>query len=101
MGKISKVVKLSATWCGPCKKFKPIFESVGKDKDFEGVEFVEYDIENDEEGVENAEKYGVRSVPTTIVLDDEGNELGKLLGFMTESSFKDSLNKLQNTDETT
>lgn len=97
MGKISKVVKLSATWCGPCKKFKPVFESVGKD--YEGVEFVEYDIENDAEGVENAEKYGVRSVPTTIVLDAEGNELGKLLGFMNEASFKDALNKLDNTTE--
>ena len=50
----------SATWCGPCKAFKPIMEELVE----EGYEIQFIDID-DNMGL--AKQYNVRSVPTTII----------------------------------
>ena len=54
----------SATWCGPCKQFKPIMEEIAGDG--YSIEFIDVDNEQNK-----AEKYGVRSVPT-VVIEDNG-----------------------------
>jgi len=54
----------SATWCGPCKVFKPIMKELSDDG--YSIEFIDGD-----ESPELANKYNIRSVPTTIILEGE------------------------------
>lgn len=79
----TKVLKFYADWCGPCKMYAPIFESV-KDA-VEGVEFKEVNIDEDTEGL--AAEYKVRSIPTTVILK-EGEKPEILLGVVAESILK-------------
>ena len=60
------VIKFSASWCGPCKAYAPVFDKVKQDfKD--SIEFIEVDIDSDSEKL--SEKYKVEAVPTTIFLE--------------------------------
>lgn len=81
-----KVIKFSATWCAPCKAFASKFENVRKMEDFTNIEFAEMDIESDE-AFESVEKYQIRSVPTVLILNDDGEINKKLLGNIPESDF--------------
>ncbi len=72
---LNKVIKISATWCMPCHAYAKTFDAVKADERFKDIEFEELDAEENEE---LCEKYGVRSIPTTIMLD-ENNEV--LLSF--------------------
>ena len=64
----------SATWCGPCKQFKPIMEEIAGDG--YSIEFIDVDNEQNK-----AEKYGVRSVPT-VVIEDNGIEVDRFIGVL-------------------
>ena len=79
-----KIAKyFSATWCGPCKAFKPVMnEGAG-----EGymVEFL--DVDNNSE---MASKYGVRSVPTTII-EENGVEVNRFVGAIPKQQVIDKL----------
>jgi len=56
-----KVVKyFSATWCGPCKQFKPIMEEIAN----EGYSVMFIDVDEEEN---TATKYLVRSLPTVVI----------------------------------
>lgn len=58
-----KVVKyFTAPWCGPCRLFKPIVHEVMN----EGYEIQEINVDEDQE---DAEKYGIMSVPVVVVLE--------------------------------
>ena len=68
-----KIAKyFSATWCGPCKAFKPVMNEVAG----EGYMFEFLDVDNKSE---MAYKYGVRSVPTTII-EENGVEVNRFVG---------------------
>jgi thioredoxin 1 len=68
-----KTIKyFSATWCGPCKVFKPIMQEIAGEG--YSVEFIDVDQEQNK-----AEKYGVRSVPTTVV-EENGVEVSRFVG---------------------
>ena len=61
-----KVAKyFSATWCGPCKQFKPIMEELKE----EGYDITFFDIDSSG-GM--AKQYNIRSVPTTIIEERSG-----------------------------
>ena len=62
----------SATWCGPCKAFKPIMNEIANEG--YSVEFIDVD-----QSQELAAKYGVRSVPTTII-EENGIEVSRFVG---------------------
>ena len=61
-----KVAKyFSATWCGPCKAFKPIMEEL-KEEGY-NITFLDVDTNSD-----LAKQYNIRSVPTTIIEEISG-----------------------------
>ena len=62
----------SATWCGPCKAFKPIMQEVTNDG--YSIEFIDVD-----QSQETATKYGIRSVPTTVI-EENGIEVNRFVG---------------------
>lgn len=76
-----KVLKFSATWCGPCKSLGNIIE-----KYYKGDVVVEnVDID---EAQDMAIKYGVRGVPTCILLNDAGEEVSRKVGTMMIDEFE-------------
>jgi thioredoxin 1 len=72
---MKEVLMFGATWCGACKQAEPIVEAACKAK---GIPFRK--VDTDEQG-ELATKYNVASLPTTIIIRDDGrwtNHPGKL-----------------------
>tara|TARA_B110000495_G_C22712377_1_gene418827 strand:+ start:368 stop:613 length:246 start_codon:yes stop_codon:yes gene_type:complete len=61
-----------ATWCGPCKTFKPVMNEVAGEG--HSVQFIDIDQSQD-----LAAKYNVRSVPTTVI-EDNGIEVDRFVG---------------------
>lgn len=60
------VIDFWATWCGPCKMFGPIFERIAASfANTAGVAFCKSDIDGQPL---LAQHFGVRSVPTVVVL---------------------------------
>lgn len=80
----NKIIKFSASWCAPCKAMKPIFDKVSSMKEFENLEFLSYDIEEDEDGVELVEKYNIRNVPTIVIADEDNEPIKKIIGLINE-----------------
>jgi thioredoxin-related protein len=77
-----------ASWCGPCKMMeKNVFvkKSVG---DFFNKNFVNARIDMEKgEGREIAVKFGVRSYPTYLFLNGEGELISQNYGYMEDSMF--------------
>ena len=62
----------SATWCGPCKAFKPVMNEIAGEG--YSIEFIDVDQEQNK-----AVKYNVRSVPTTVI-EENGEEVTRFVG---------------------
>jgi thiol-disulfide isomerase/thioredoxin len=75
-------VDFSASWCGPCKRLKPIVESLQK-KYADKMVFVILDID---EQPFLAQHYGASSVPHLFFYDAEGRAAGDILGFVPEET---------------
>ena len=85
---VSRVLKMSASWCGPCKVYSRTFKQLSEIPEFENISFEEIDIE---ENNDLTEKYGVRSVPTTIILDENDNVLSMLNGNISKSVLEETI----------
>ena len=77
-----------AVWCGPCKLMdKNVFtqKSVG---DYFNTNFIngKFDMEKGE-GVALAARYGVRSYPTFLFINGDGQLISQNMGYMPESTF--------------
>lgn len=76
-----KVLKFYADWCGPCKMLTKVLE--GETFSTE-IEEVDIDANN-----EIASKFGIRGVPTCVLVDDTGTEVGRRVGMMTVTQFRE------------
>lgn len=75
-----KVLKFAAEWCGPCKSLSGILE-----KYYLGDTVIEeVDIDTQQE---LAAEYGIRGVPTCVLLDDNGVEIRRKTGVMMIDEF--------------
>lgn len=78
------VIKISASWCGPCKN-KKFLESYHKLKSIYSnnldIKFIELDIDEDVDIIENKKYYDidVKSVPTFLITKN-GNFTKKYIG---------------------
>lgn len=79
---MNKLLVFSASWCGPCKAFKPTLLELDQDR----LEYIDIDLLP-----EIREDYEVRSVPTVILVDDDGEELVRLVGAQPLSKLQDLL----------
>ena len=69
-----KILKFSASWCGPCKSLAMTL----KDEDL-GVPVEDVDID---ENSDLAAQYAIRSVPTLVLIKD-GKEVSRMIGSQT------------------
>jgi thioredoxin 1 len=80
-----KVLKFYADWCGPCKGLSMVIKGAA---DKITVPIDEVNIDNE---LMTSVEYGVRSVPTMILIDDHGTELKRMVGAMNEEQLLDFL----------
>ena len=73
------LIDFYADWCGPCKMFSPIVESVAQEN--EDIKVVKIDVDNAQD---LAIKYQVMSIPTTVVIKD-GKEVNRVVGMVSKS----------------
>lgn len=79
-----KLLDFYAEWCGPCKVMEPIVNELEKSYNIEKI--------NVDEQPEVAEKYGVMSIPTYLVVDNEGRELSRTTGATSKAALEGMLN---------
>lgn len=77
------LVDFSASWCGPCKVMAPVVEASAVEL-ADKVEIVLVDMD---EEIQAAIDYGVRGVPTFVLLRD-GRELARRSGAVPAVAFK-------------
>ena len=73
------LIDFYADWCGPCKAYSPIVESVAAEN--EDIKVVKIDIDSEQD---LAIKYQVMSIPTTVVIQN-GQETNRAVGMMSKS----------------
>ena len=76
---MKKILAFTASWCQPCKNFKPILEQVSRELP---VQFVDVDA-----NPQLVAEYGIKNVPTIVVVND-GQAVKKQAGVLTESQIK-------------
>lgn len=76
-----KVIKFAASWCGPCKMLSKVLEDYTGD-----VQIEEVDIDADQQMAIN---FGVRGVPTCVLVNDEGGEVARKVGMMNIKEFEE------------
>jgi thioredoxin 1 len=81
---MKKILYFSASWCLPCKQFAPIMERIGQTVPVEKI--------NVDEQSDLAATYGVRNVPTILILKD-GQVAQKFVGVQPPNLILESYNR--------
>jgi thioredoxin 1 len=83
---MKKILYFSAPWCGPCKQFGPVMDRISQT----GILVEKVNVDN---APAVAVAYNVRSVPTVIVVNSTGNEIGRSVGMLSESQVRQLYNQ--------
>jgi thioredoxin 1 len=81
---MKKILYFSAPWCGPCQQFAPIMEQIGQTVPVEKI--------NVDEQSDLAATYGIRNVPTVLILKD-GQVAQKFVGVQPPNLILESYNR--------
>ena len=88
---LKKIINIHASWCGPCAAFEKTFNNVSCKEEFNNIIFERYDLETPE-GDDYAQKFNVKSIPSTILLDENDNQIVKVTGNISEAEFIEIIN---------
>ena len=75
---MKKLLYFSAAWCGPCKTLGPIVESLSGQINYDKI-----DVDTNHE---MSAQYGVRNIPTLILLNEFGEEINRKVGMQSRES---------------
>ena len=87
---VKKVIKMSASWCMPCKVYAKTFDAVKNEDKYKDIEFEELDVDENEDLVI---EYGVRGVPTTVILDENDKVITKFSGNVAKSVLETNIDE--------
>ena len=97
------IINFWATWCAPCKKEMPHLSQLKLQKEFENIEIIPINIADEElkkckkffedlninnleifygPSINLAKVFKLRGVPTTIIIDKEGYEIARIIGYI-------------------
>lgn len=82
---MKKVYRFTASWCQPCKAMAKILE--GANTGNIPIEVVDIDVFPDV-----AAEYRIRSVPTLVMVNEDGQALKTIVGVKSETILKEWLN---------
>ena len=77
-----KILLFEDDKCGSCRKWKPVYSNI---VNILGIEHEETDDKD------KRKEYNIKGLPTTILLDDSGNEVYSILGNVNEDKALESL----------
>lgn len=80
------LVDVFATWCGPCKMMSPVIDEIAE----ELGDSVKVGKVDSDENPEIAEKYGIMSIPTIMVIKN-GQVVKTFVGVTAKSEILDAL----------
>jgi len=84
------MIDLGATECIPCKMMAPILEKL--EKTYSGKAAIVFiDVW---EHKKEAQRFGIRAIPTQIFFDADGKEVARNTGFMPEEAIVAQLSKM-------
>ena len=87
---LPRLLELGSTTCVPCKRMAPILAELKKE--YAGSLHVEFiDVWNDPNP---GKRYGIKLIPTQIVLDASGRELWRHVGFISKADILAKLKDL-------
>lgn len=70
-----KLLKIGASWCGPCQTMDKLL------KDFTMCEVVYYDVENEDDETQGViDRFTIRNIPVMVLVDDNGEEIKRWNG---------------------
>ncbi|MBT3179957.1 MAG: thioredoxin [Candidatus Marinimicrobia bacterium] len=78
-----------ATWCGPCKAISPIIEEIAGEYDGK-VTVGKVDVDQNQN---TAMKYGVRSIPTLLIMKD-GKVVNQIVGAVPKENITKMLDEI-------
>jgi thioredoxin-like negative regulator of GroEL len=81
---MKQLLYFSAGYCQPCKQFKPVMESLQSEM---SITFIDVETSS-----QTAQQYNVRSVPTTILIEN-GFEKGRLVGVKSANEVRSLYNR--------
>lgn len=82
---MKKVLMFSASWCGPCKAAKPVFNQLK-----ESVQHVDFQVIDIDENQKLATDYNISGVPTFVVLEND-QEVQRIVGGANVNKLKEIL----------
>jgi thioredoxin 1 len=66
------ILYFTASWCGPCKALAPRMEKLAGQ-----INYRKIDVDSNQD---MSIKYGVRNVPSLVLVDEKGTELNRMVG---------------------
>ena len=74
-----EVLQFTAPWCGPCKQYSPIVDEFANE--MTNVKVTKINVDEDKT---LATTYGIRSIPTTVILQN-GQLITKVTGVQSKA----------------
>lgn len=79
-----KIIRFTASWCGPCKILAKTLEGIETKIPIETIDI--------DENQGTAVEYGIRGVPTLIMLDENNNVTKRLVGSKPKAELEQWIN---------
>ena len=76
-----KILRFTASWCQPCKGLAMNLEEANLQMP---IEVIDIDVQS-----EIAVEYGIRGVPTLVMMDENNNVVKRLVGSKTVTELKE------------